>query len=84
VTASSKSNIDLYIGNGEYFRSKRSEKFIHEYSRIADGYFIKYPCAGIINSSLVFVNTGLIKSMTRKKHVLGEELTQAFGFGNES
>ncbi len=84
VSDSTKSNIDIYFGSGEYFRSQRSEKFIHNLSKIAQGFVVTYPYYEILNGSLVFVNTEVIDNMTRKKHVLREELTQAFGFCNDS
>ena len=84
VSDSTKSNIDIYFGSGEYFRSQRSEKFIHNLSKIAQGFVVTYPYYEILNGSLVFVNTEVIENMTRKKHVLREELTQAFGFCNDS
>ena len=84
VSDSTKSNINIYFGSGEYFRSQRSEKFIHNLSKIAQGFVVTYPYYDILNGSLVFVNTEVIDNMTHKKHVLREELTQAFGFCNDS
>ena len=74
VSDSIKSNIDIYFGSGEYFCSQRSEKFIHNLSKIAQGFVVTYPNYENLNNSLVFVNTEVIDNMTRKKHVLREEL----------
>lgn len=84
VNDSSISNLDIYIGSSDYFCSVRREKYIHDLSKVAQGFFVTYPYKGSINSGLVFVNTQIIKSIVRKKHVLREELTQCLGFGNDS
>ena len=84
INDSTQSNIDIYFGSTEYFYSKRNEKFIRDLSKIAQGFVVAYPYGEVLKGSLVFVNTDVIDNMTRKKHVLREELTQAFGFCNDS
>jgi hypothetical protein len=78
------SNVELYIGSGEYFRSFINYGSVYKWSYIAQGFVISFPNNGCLNASLVFVNTELTKGMERKKHVLREELTQSLGFGNDS
>ena len=53
VSDSTKSNINIYFGSGEYFRSQRSEKFIHNLSKIAQGFALRAPpiAASVFNSS---------------------------------
>lgn len=84
VSDSTLSNISLYFGDSDYFCSVRSEKTIHNLSKICNGFFISYAYDGRLLGGLVFINTKLTKDIQRKKHVLREELTQSLGFGNDS
>jgi hypothetical protein len=84
ISDSTKANIKIYFGSAEYFCSKRNEKLVHDLSKYAQGFVLTYPCNGVLNGSSVFVNTEVIDNMKRKKHVLREELTQAFGFCHDS
>ena len=80
ISDSTKANVKVYFGSAEYFCSKRSDKLVHDLSKYAQGFVLTFPCNGVLNGSSVFVNTDVIDNMIRKKHVLREELTQAFGF----
>lgn len=84
VTDSTKSNINIYFGSEEYIRSVRPGKLVQDLASYAQGFVIAYPYYNILNGSLVFINTHRIDNMVRKKHVLREELTQAFGFCHDS
>jgi hypothetical protein len=84
VTDSTKSNINIYFGSEEYICSVRPGKLVQDLATYAQGFAITYPYYNILNGSLVFVNTHRIENMVRKKHVLREELTQAFGFCHDS
>lgn len=84
INDSTKANLRIYFGSAEYFCSKRKDKLVHDLSKYAQGFVLAFPCYGVLNGSSVFVNTEVIDNMTRKKHVLREELTQAFGFCNDS
>ena len=84
ISDSTKANVKVYFGSAEYFCSKRSDKLVHDLSKYAQGFVLAFPCYGVLNGSSVFVNTAVIDNMTRKKHVLREELTQAFGFCHDS
>lgn len=84
VTDSTKSNINIYFGSEEYICSVRPGKLVQDLASYAQGFVIAYPYYNILNGSLVFINTHRIDNMVRKKHVLREELTQAFGFCHDS
>ena len=84
ISDSTKANVKVYFGSAEYFCSKRSDKLVHDLSKYAQGFVLTFPCNGVLNGSSVFVNTDVIDNMIRKKHVLREELTQAFGFCHDS
>ena len=84
ISDSTKANVKVYFGSTEYFCSKRSDKLVHDLSKYAQGFVLAFPCYGVLNGSSVFVNTEVIDNMKRKKHVLREELTQAFGFCHDS
>lgn len=84
ISDSTKANVKVYFGSADYFCSKRSDKLVHDLSKYAQGFVLAFPCNEVLNGSSVFINTDVIDNMTRKKHVLREELTQAFGFCHDS
>ena len=79
-----ESNMELFIGGMDKFMEKYEMEYEKNFLKNNWGSFWIYPREGEIITTTVFVDTKRAKYPHQQKHLLREEVTQAFGLRNDS